>query len=611
MTCCHRSKTGITYTLVGSGASTAFGQYVLLRKVRMQGAVEVHLGVLRSAGGVERLVIVKRLGREVAQERGLAEELLEEARIAGQLAHVNIAQVLDVGEDDEGGFYFAMEHVHGKSLRTVLDALAERGSVLPVEHALHIAIQLCSALSHAHEHKDLRDDTHNVIHGALSPENVFVTFAGDVKVTDFGLLASKNWVKDTIPIAYMAPEQAKEELPDPRTDLYALGMLMLELTTGKAPLYRPPEFAPGYPPKLAAILLQAAARRRTHRHQSAIDLLAQLEMFAGKGGLRISPAVFASYLRDIFPDADAELVRDRREAKVVVAVRKEARTIPDAWPPAATPANVTLELPPTHASPDALEDLEAGLRSAGLHPLTSAPPAVRTWRPRVDSNRYAVMGGAVALGVVIGFVGHSFKRPPSLPAWLASPAPSPFAAASSPSAAASSSSAAASSAPLVDPRQHGSLDVQSEPAGANVFVEGELMADVTPATLERLPLGRPLHVRVGRSGFETFQAEVTLSTERPREQLLARLAPAMVTLRLVIDVPDAALWVDGKFTTARTIAGLAADQDHRIAVSAPGRIGKIVVFRSEQGGEKRLVLKLDPVRSSRSRLVEGTGTDEN
>src|SRR5262249_7452794 len=148
-------------------------------------------------------------------------------------------------------------------------------------------------------------------------------------------------------------------------------------------------------------------------------------------GLRMSPALFAAYLRDLFPDADAELVRERREAKLVVAARQEARTIPDAWPPAATPANVTFDFLPTPAPPATLEDIEAEVRSAGLRPLTSAPPAVRTWRPRVDSNRYAAMGGAVALGFVIGLVGRSFQRAPSAPVRLASPVASTSAAAPS------------------------------------------------------------------------------------------------------------------------------------------------------------------------------------
>src|SRR5258708_4958357 len=319
---------------MGSGESIALGRYVLLRRLRMQGAVEVHLGLQRSVAGVEKLVVIKRLTRALAQEQRLADELLEEARIAGQLAHVNIAQVFDVGED-EGSYYFAMEHVHGKSLRSVLKALEERSVVMPVEHTIHVAFQLCSALSHAHEHRDLRDNRLNIVHGALSPDNVFVTFAGAVKITDFGLLASKKGPIDPALVAYPAPEQTRGEPPDPRPDLYALGMRLLEMTTGKAPLYRPPDFAPGYPPKLAAILLQAAARRRTHRQQRATDLLRQLETFATRGGVRTSPAAFAAFLRGLFPDAEAQLVRERREARLMGGrddVRDEALTIPDTAP---------------------------------------------------------------------------------------------------------------------------------------------------------------------------------------------------------------------------------------------------------------------------------------
>jgi serine/threonine-protein kinase len=550
----------------------------------MQGAVEIHLGLQRSAAGVETLVVIKRLSRALAQEQRLADELLEEARIAGQLAHVNIAQVFDVGED-EGSYFFAMEHVHGKSLRSVLRALDDRGAVLPVEHALHIAIQLCMALSHAHEHQDIRDKRLDIVHGALSPDNVFVTFAGDVKVTEFGLLASRKWAADPALVAYPAPEQSRGEPPDPRTDLYALGMLLLELTTGKAPLYKPPEFVPGYPPKLAAILLQAAARRRTHRHQSATELLAQLDTFTKKSATRTSPAAFARFLRSLFPDAEAQIVRERREAKLMNAPREEAETLPDMRQPAMSLDEPTLELlPPVSAK------LESELESAGLRPLTTAPPAVRTWRPQAESSRWVVIGTAFVVGVVLGLFAGSLGRDAQTSPTLAAPPVAPSSLFASPLAPASS--------PL-DAAGTGALEVQSEPPGSNVFVEGELMAEVTPTTLRKLPFGRALRVKVARPGFEAYSADVTLTPQHPRDRVSARLVPATFTLHLGVDAPDTALWVDGKFTSSRTIAGLAVDQDHKIAVSAPGRIGKIVMFRSEQGGEKRLELKLDPVRNSR------------
>ncbi len=104
---------------------------------------------------------------------------------------------------------------------------------------------------------------------------------------------------------------------------------------------------------------------------------------------------------------------------------------------------------------------------------------------------------------------------------------------------------------------------------------------------------------MARAGFEVYQGEVTLTADRPYQQLVARLSPATLTLQMAIDPPTATVWVDGKYCSARTVTGLAIDQDHRIAASAPGRVGKIVIFRTEQGGEKRLQLKLEPARSAR------------
>jgi serine/threonine-protein kinase len=565
-TCLPGLVTRTTYGFVAHGETIAFGRYVLLRQLRMLGPVEIWLGLQRSAAGVEKLVVIKRLSEAVAQDERLAGELLEEARIAGQLAHVNIAQVLDVGES-EGSYYLAMEHVQGKSLRSVFQALDETGTLLPVEHAIHIGIQLCAALSHAHEHKDLHDNQLNVVHGALSPDNVFVTFAGDVKVAEFGLLASKKGADDT-PIAYPAPEQVRGDPLDPRTDLYALGMMLLELTTGKAPQQRPPSFAPGYPPKLAAILLQAAARRRAHRHPSASELLSQLEVFAKRSEIRTSHGAFAAFLRGLFPDAEQRILREHREAKLINGPRSEAPTLPD------TRSSHPPMLPPSEQPP-----LETGMEWAGLRPLTTAPPSAGTWRPRADTNRNTIAGIALAIGVAVGLLAGSLKRdaPTAKPAAVPSPP----------------------SAPAPEAAEVGSLDIQSEPTGASVFLEGELTPEPTPTTLGKLPLGRSLRVRVARAGFETYQADVTLTKDRAREKVVARLSPATMTLHLGIDAPDPAVWVDGKYTSARVLPGLAIEQDHKIAVSAPGRIGKIVIFRSEQGGDKNLELKLEPARVMR------------
>ncbi len=554
---------------MGTGTGIALGRYELLRKLRVLGPVEHYLALQRSVGGVERLVVVKRISATVAQDRRLVEELLEEARIAGQVAHVNVVQVLDVGEDDEG-CYLAMEHVHGESLASVLAALRRIGSV-------HIGIQVCSALAHAHEHKDMSGEKASVVHGALSPDNVFVTFAGEVKIADFGLLASKKGADVAASIPYPAPEQVRGEQADALTDVYAIGMLLLELTTGQAPRQRPPEFGAGYPPKLAAILLQAAARRRAHRQTTASELLEQLETFAKSSRLRTSPVTFSAFLHKLFPDGEGRLLRERREARLQRAARAEEPTLPDPPPSSAPPppGGVAHEVPPPR-----LMDFDATAGLAELRRLTTAPPSARTdWPKVVDAKRGATVGIALGTGLLVGLVVGSVKHTTSA-AGAPNPAPSSV------------------TMPLVE-KELGSVDVDSVPAGANVLVEGDLMADPTPSVIRRLPYGRPVHVRVTHPGFDPFEAEVILAPERPSQHLAALLSPSTLTLHVTIDANDPALWIDGKYTSARVVSGLAVAEDHKVAVSAPGRIGKIVVFRSEQGGDKQLDLKLEPARLHR------------
>jgi hypothetical protein len=298
----------------------------------------------------------------------------------------------------------------------------------------------------------------------------------------------------------------------------------------------------------------------------------QLEAFAQSSGVRTSPATFGRFLQGLFPEAEERLHRERREAKLIAVPRSEAETIPDTRPaPPPLPEFTPGALTPASA------DLEAELQSAGLRPLTSAPPTAHTYRPRIESNRYLAVAVALGIGVIVGIAARSFMRE-STPALAA----------------------VASFGPVREVRESdvslGALEIDSEPPGASVFLEGDLVAEVTPTTIRRLPFGRPLHVRVVKAGFEPFQAELEVNRDKPRDRVSAALTPATVTLQVSIDAADPALWIDGKYTSSRTIPGLAVDQDHKIAVSAPGRIGKILVFRSEQGGEKRLDLKLDFAR---------------
>jgi serine/threonine-protein kinase len=174
------------------------------------------------------------------QDRAFIDMLLHEARIAATLSHPNIVQIFDVGQVD-GTYFIAMEHVHGEDLRSMVRQMRKKGVTdFPLEHAISIILGVCAGLAYAHEKTDLDGRPLNIVHRDISPQNVVVTFTGDVKIVDFGIAKSDVRLHDNTrsgrlkgKVPYMSPEQARGDVVDWRSDIFAAGVMLFELTTGK------------------------------------------------------------------------------------------------------------------------------------------------------------------------------------------------------------------------------------------------------------------------------------------------------------------------------------------------------------------------------------------
>jgi serine/threonine-protein kinase len=312
----------------GSGAPklpAAFGKYTLLRRIAKGGMAELYLAVHRSMAGFEKLVVIKRILPLLNAESEFIGMLIHEARIAATLSHPNIVQIYDVGEID-GTFYIAMEHVPGEDLRAIQRQLAATRSRLPLEHAISIAVGLCSGLAYAHDKRDLAGQPLHIVHRDISPHNVIVTFSGDVKLIDFGVAKSRLRLGDHTrsgnlkgKISYMSPEQAVGQPIDHRSDVFAVGTTLYELTTGRRPFVgktdfdtlrlvgaatfeRPSRITPGYPPELEAIVLRAMAHDPRNRYQNARQLERDLAAFAHGARLPTSQVALADFMHDLFGD---------------------------------------------------------------------------------------------------------------------------------------------------------------------------------------------------------------------------------------------------------------------------------------------------------------------
>ncbi len=305
-------------------AGQHLGRYELLQRLAVGGMAEVYLGYAVGPGDFRKVVAIKRLLPQHALDPQLLRMFLDEARLMARLSHPNIPQVTDVDDGKKNNGvdvpYFVMEYVHGTDLRGVLNAAA---GPLPIEHALTITVAVAAGLHHAHEHRGAGGQRLEIVHRDVSPSNVLISFDGSVKVTDFGVA---KWTEQKSfthqgqlkgKFAHMSPEQCRGEALDRRSDVFALGTLLYEMTTGNPPFVAeseyelltqiisqeapPPRRPDGpYPADLAAIVTRSLGRAREDRYQSAQELQLALEAFAREHKLMVSPVSLAGYVESLF-----------------------------------------------------------------------------------------------------------------------------------------------------------------------------------------------------------------------------------------------------------------------------------------------------------------------
>ncbi|HRH01024.1 MAG TPA: serine/threonine-protein kinase, partial [Polyangiaceae bacterium] len=560
------------------GMPKRFGKYTLLRKLAQGGMAELFLAIQRSVAGFEKLIVIKRILPAVSQDTAFIEMLLHEARVAATLSHPNVCQTFDVGQVD-GSYFIAMEHVHGEDLRSIVRQMKKRDvNEFPVEHALAIILGMCAGLAYAHEHHDMNGQPLHIVHRDVSPQNVVVTFGGDVKIVDFGIAKSdKRFAEHTKSgklkgkVPYMSPEQARGEPVDARTDIFATGIMLFELTTGKR-LFKggsefetlklicdeeyplPSQVRADYPKDLEAIVMRALAKNKEERYPSARAMQRDLEEFVRRHRVAVSSLALHGFMQSLFEDKLAA-------QKEALSQGKQLADIIDSQHASMRPPESTMEL-------DAFTN--------GARVVTpSMPAAAHTVTDGVAHGRgarspwlVAGVGAAVLLAIGAGVLGGlRARRADEALASAAVPAAAPA---------------------------RGTLVVTSDPPGASIWLNGDLRAETTPATLE-LPRGVELDVKLSMADHEQSRHKLTLTDALPTQEVRAQLKRGSVVLNVVLSPPasDATFTIDGKVAPGPEIAELSSGVEHTVTVSAPGFVDKSVTFTGGPLEKKRLEVALD------------------
>jgi serine/threonine protein kinase len=281
--------------------NSEFGTYHIVRHIGGGGMAQIYLAKTRGLAGFEKYLALKVINPEFADEERFIQMLIDEAKITVGLNHVNICQVFDLGQVN-GIYYIAMEFVDGIDVLELVNGLHALGEKVPIEAVALIGRQMCSGLHYAHSRKDRNGQPLNIVHRDISPQNILVSRAGEVKVVDFGIAKAAGMSTRTHAgvikgkVHYMAPEQAMGQKADSRTDIFSTGIVLWEMLTSsmvysgdnvrelvekvrRAAIAPPSSSRTDIPPALDFIVMKALARRVEDRFQTAHEFQIELTKF--------------------------------------------------------------------------------------------------------------------------------------------------------------------------------------------------------------------------------------------------------------------------------------------------------------------------------------------
>lgn len=309
-----------------------FGQYELKKRIARGGMAEIFLAIEHKIEGVKREVCVKRVLPQMLESDDFVTMFMDEARLATRLAHPNVAHVYNFGEVG-GNYFIAMEYVDGLTVSRLIRLMGQEH--IPLEMSLRIMADACSGLHYAHELKDENGRLLGVVHRDVSPQNIMVSRAGVAKLLDFGVAHASTQVHHTAvgqlkgKLAYMSPEQFRGDLVDRRADVFAAGVVLYEMLTGK-PLFRreneaatmhallyddPPSLAGfGAPPELDEIIARACHKDIHLRYQTTEEMQEALEDIAVRAGKLVTSKMlgkFVDYGRQLAKDAKSNVKKEK------------------------------------------------------------------------------------------------------------------------------------------------------------------------------------------------------------------------------------------------------------------------------------------------------------
>ncbi|MBZ0237169.1 MAG: serine/threonine protein kinase, partial [Deltaproteobacteria bacterium] len=306
-------------------------RYTITERLDAGGMAEVFRGVAESMEGFKKAVAIKRVLPNLTKNQKFVSMFLDEARLSLFLQHANIVQVFDISKTPDNAYFLVMEYVDGCNLKTLIERQKQRGKRLEIPHTIYLMIECCKALNYAHvlEHPETGEPL-GIVHRDISPPNILLSKNGEVKLVDFGLAKANSQIESTDPgvvkgkFSYLSPEAASGLDVDHRADVFAVGIILWEMFTGRRLFYGDTDYQtvelvrqaripsiqalnPEIEPELEAVVRKALARDPNDRYQHAADLGDALAQYLFSRRMKVTARDIAQLVRD----AQLEQMRKR------------------------------------------------------------------------------------------------------------------------------------------------------------------------------------------------------------------------------------------------------------------------------------------------------------
>lgn len=555
-----------------------FGKYYLTEKIATGGMAELYRAKRIGVAGFEKLLVIKKILPHLSLHEEFVSMFINEAKIAAQLTHTNIAQIFDLGKIEDS-YYIAMEYVWGKDLKAVLKKGKEKKLPVSMEHALQIVSKACAALDYAHKKKDLKGNELNLIHRDVSPQNILVSYDGDVKLVDFGIAKAASKTSDTRTgvlkgkIAYMSPEQAWGRPIDRRSDIFSLGIVLYELLTGEmlfkgdtdlntlekvreAKVIPPAKLNKEIPKEIENILLKALAKEPQERYQSASDMQNDLETYIHANKTMAGTLNLQNYMQTLF----------KEEMEAEAKALEEEDTV------------VSAHLEKTMAAPI------GGEKRPAAKAVSKKPPA-RKEEERVSKKREASPAKYIILALLIFSIGALFFIRPelllpvkkALSDYLKPPEPVVVSQGQTEQIQAASEKPAErplekEAIPIVQKVEekkaerteekreivskqlgYGGIVIESTPLGADIFLDNKDTGLKTPASIQNLTANEGHNIRLTLKGYKEWSDTVSIK-ENERITVTSKLKRLYASVLVDSKPEGAAIFMNNQDTGKKTPA---------------------------------------------------------